>query len=254
MTEVKIITQDQLFDLAKDIQLNTIITRQLTSSCIELYEFDKTDLNTKSIRLPRHSKFLCYMCGKKFKTTHPVYIFCCVKCGNLNQMFRHLSINLDKYTAIVTGSRTKLGHQIVMKLLRAGCSVIKTTRYPIEAMNLYEKYSDFEKWKNNLTIYPESFDLDVSNIAEKSQILCDFAREKFGKLDILVNCAAQTIRVREKKIVKDSWEIKDSVDFMGCSSQLEIDTLTKPQNRYGDAKYVEKTSVNSWQMTLFDLE
>ncbi len=98
---------------------------------------------------------------------------------------------------VVVGARTKLGHQIVIKLLQAGATVVGTTRFPERAQHLYEGYPEFEEWKKQLTFYPQCFDLDIPDIAAAAAL---FARWlPGGTIDILVCCAAQTIRVREKK-------------------------------------------------------
>jgi NAD(P)-dependent dehydrogenase (short-subunit alcohol dehydrogenase family) len=62
----------------------------------------------------------------------------------------------------------------------------------------------------------------------------DFISTTTTKVDILINCAAQTIRHREKM------------------SQSERD-LSVEFNRYGDSKYVKPEAVNSWNMTLPDI-
>lgn len=195
-------------------------------------EFDSSTPQGKtSFRLPRSKRFQCYACAKKCRSTHPTYVFCCHPCGTRFQLNRHLSRDLSDHVAVVVGARTKLGHQIVIKLLQAGACVLGTTRYPQSAAALYQSYKDWPAWKSKLWIYPECFDLDIPNIASAAGQLSQYVAAKFGKVDILINCAAQTIRAREK-----------------------APRLGHASNRYGDAKYVDAGSTtNSWSMQLGDL-
>ena len=221
--------------MAKSINSNTIISRQLSESCVKLYEFDKsTPLNTVGIKLKSNECFKCYGCQKTFRKTHPVYVFSCMECGTISQKFRHFSRPLFGKIAFVSGTRTKLGHQITLKLLRAGCIVIGSTRYPSNALELYKLYSDYDEFKSRLYVYPNGLDLDSKDLKIILLDLVKYIDEKFGKLDILINCAAQTIRTREK-------------------NRSTLILSESESNRYGDSKYVAEININSWQMTLNDL-
>jgi NAD(P)-dependent dehydrogenase (short-subunit alcohol dehydrogenase family) len=214
---------------------NSILTRHSRNSCHELHEYDsKVPLSKKRIVLPHNQWFTCYGCGTKVDTLHPVYVFSCVKCGNLFQKFRYMRRDLSDRVALVIGARTKLGHQILLKLVRAGATAVGTTRYPNEATELFSKYSDYAEWAHRLHFYPYSLDLDKHNIHSSVDNLAKWLDVNYKKLDILVNCAAQTIRVREK----------------------HRETLPKDdeKNRYGDAKFVNSKFSNSWQLQLQDLE
>jgi len=226
----KHINSTTLYEMGVSLGTNTnnIITRQQQKTCHDLYEFDQsTPLNTVGISVPKGKYFTCYGCNDIVRHSHPVYLFSCKKCGNIFQTFRHLSRNLDGYVTLVTGCRTKLGHQISLKLLRAGATVIGTTRFPEKAMPMFEKYSDHDMWKDRLHIY--SIDFDNVDIQLQMQLLYEYV-VKYEKLDVLVNCAAQTIRVREKTI--------------------SVETVDK--NRYNDAQFVKEEYVNSWQMMIGD--
>ena len=235
----ELIYEKEIYNIVVENYKNTnnIVTRQLQNTCNNLNEFDKlTPLNTKTIKLPKNKYCKCYGCGKLSKNTHPVYVFSCFKCGSIFQKYRHYSKNLDNKIAFVSGTRTKLGHQITLKLLRAGCKVIGTTRYPEKALTIYKSYSDYDTFKNNLYIYPESLDFDLPNMKENFKKIFNYINENFGELNILINCAAQTIRSREK--------------FSNTTMQ---DNLSTETNRYNDPKYANTTFINSWQMVLDDL-
>jgi hypothetical protein len=235
----ELIYQDEIYKIVIENYKNTnnIITRQLQNTSNNLNEFDRTiPLNTKTIKLPKNKYCKCYGCGKLSKNTHPVYVFSCFKCGTIFQKFRHFSKNLNNKIAFVSGTRTKLGHQITLKLLRAGCKVIGTTRYPEKALQIYKSYSDYDTFKFNLYIYPETLDFDLPNMKENFKKIFNYIDENFGKLNILINCAAQTIRSREK--------------LLNISTHENLQTET---NRYNDPKYADSTYINSWQMMLDDL-
>ena len=232
----KRITSKQLYNRARFLPGNHIVSRQLQETCHALASFDKnTALSKRGVRLAANQRAHCYMCGKDFRSSHPVYIFCCLACGNVSQKFRHFTRNLDGHVALVTGGRTKLGHQIALKLLRAKCKVIITTRHPKTALELYKQYEDYGAWSDRLHVFPQPFDLDSEMLRTLADSLARWIEEKFAVLDVLVNCAAQTIRCREKATPPATHVASDG-----------------ETNRYGDAKHVDKTLENSWSMLLPD--
>lgn len=214
---------------------NNIATRHFQTTASELDHFDRTTPHTKKSFEYRDNKAICcYGCGRPTKRLHPVYIFSCKKCGSKFQKQRYLTRNLKGHISLVIGCRTKLGHQVVLKLLRAGSVVIGTTRYPQKATELFKEYDDYNDWKSNFDIYENGLDLDCDNLEEKFQVLSEYILNKYQKLDNLIICAAQTIRVREKE--------KD-----------KLLSQTQEFNRYGDARFVEEKYINSWQMTINDI-
>src|SRR6478609_5025498 len=163
--------QDAIYEWAIKTNRNNSVTRQLQPSCHALHYFDKnTPLNKKPLKI----RLRCYGCNQPTSRNHPNYVFSCRDCGNKYQKNRHLTRNLTGYTAVVIGARTKLGHQVVIKLLNAGAFVIGTTRFPEKALELYEKYEEWEQWKEKLSFYDKPFDLDVANIAEKGKEMADW--------------------------------------------------------------------------------
>lgn len=208
---------------------NNCVVRNYCSTSIELdgmYERSKEP----TIKLPE--SIICYGCGKKTSILHWDYVYSCVSCGNLFHKNRYLARPIRGSVAIVTGARTKLGHQICLKLLRAGATVFGTTRFPDKALLLFSRYRDYQNWKERLNMY--ALDLDVPDMEAEFGRFREFVESKFSKVDILVNCAAQTIRARERMSEDERTE-------------------TTEHNRYGDSKFVKKGMVNSWNMKLPDL-
>jgi NAD(P)-dependent dehydrogenase (short-subunit alcohol dehydrogenase family) len=221
-----------IFEQAKSQSTNNCVTRHQCTNSKDFDEFDKVE-NIKSTPIFLPEAITCYGCSKIIKKVHGNYVYSCVACGTIFQQNRYLSTPQIDKVAVVTGARTKLGHQVCLKLLRAGAVVFGTTRFPEKAQEIFKLYSDYDTWKHRLFIYP--LDLDIVEMEEEFCKLRDaITGSSFTKVDILINCAAQTIRHREKMTDDDRLKCEE-------------------KNRYGDGKFVEKNAVNSWNMMLPDL-
>ena len=66
-------------------------------------------------------------------------------------------------------SRVKIGFHIVLKLLRAGCDVLVTTRFPQNALERFEKEKDFKEWEERIAFYG----LDLRDLAS-IEAFCQF--------------------------------------------------------------------------------
>lgn len=141
-------------------------------------------------REPDHEKFICcYICKEYFFRRHFFYHSHCPRCSDLSYMKRLQSTDLSGMIALVTGGRIKIGYVTSLKLLRAGATVIVTTRFPHDAARRYVQEADFAVWSDRLRIYS----LDLRHLPS---IEC-FIRYLFAtypRLDILINNAAQTVR------------------------------------------------------------
>ena len=74
-------------------------------------------------------------------------------------------------------------------LLRAGCHVIVTTRFPRDAARRYAAEADASEWSDRLEIH--GIDLrDIPNVER----LCELLRSKHTRLDFIINNACQTVR------------------------------------------------------------
>lgn len=223
--------QTFIFDKALSEKTNNCVTRHQCKNAQELDEFDKVErISQNYLFLPQ--EITCYGCNKMINKVHSNYVYSCYSCGKRFQKNRYLSTPQTNKIAIVTGSRTKLGHQICLKLLRAGAIVVGTTRFPEKAQQIFSLYKDYNVWKEKLFFY--ALDMDVNNMEEIFVKFRDFIVSRFTKVDILVHCAAQTIRSREKMTNEER-------------------DLCQEKNRYGDRKFVEKGTINSWNMLLPDL-
>lgn len=145
---------------------------------------------------PGHSQDLqlihprdCYICKREFTRVHFFYDALCPDCALLNYSKRFQTASLKDQVALITGSRLKIGYQAALMMLRAGAHVIATTRFPVDSALRYSREKDFEQWKDRLHIYG----LDLRH-TPSVEIFCNYIEQKYARLDLLINNAAQTVR------------------------------------------------------------
>ncbi len=131
----------------------------------------------------------CYVCKEVFTTLHHFYDTMCKSCGDLNYAKRFQTADLTGQVALVTGSRLKIGYHITLMMLRAGATVIATTRFPVDSARRFAKEDDFEVWGHRLKVHG----LDLRHIPSV-EIFCNYIEQQYDRLDVLINNAAQTVR------------------------------------------------------------
>lgn len=131
----------------------------------------------------------CYVCKTSFDRLHHFYDTMCPDCGDFNYAKRFQTADLTGQVALVTGSRLKIGYHITLMMLRAGATVIATTRFPIDSAIRYAKEPDFAEWGHRLKIHG----LDLRHIPSV-EIFCNYIEQQYDRLDVLINNAAQTVR------------------------------------------------------------
>ena len=169
-TRVKMITNDDI-----DIKILRKLIRKTP----------KKPINT----LPFKINQLCYVCKTRFSNYHHFYDRLCDKCGDLNFQKRNQECDFTGKIALVTGARVKIGYQIALYLLRHNCTVIATSRFNKDCFTRFTQETDFESFKDRLTIYP----LDLRDLSGVMKFI-EHLNNKLPKLDILINNAAQTVR------------------------------------------------------------
>lgn len=145
----------------------------------------KSSEEQKELESPRN----CYVCKEVFNKLHHFYDTMCTECGDFNYAKRFQTADLTGQVALVTGSRLKIGYHITLLMLRAGATVIATTRFPVDSAIRFGKEHDFEEWGHRLKIHG----LDLRHIPSV-EIFCNLIEQKYDRLDILINNAAQTVR------------------------------------------------------------
>lgn len=131
----------------------------------------------------------CYVCKDSFTTLHHFYDTMCTTCGDFNYAKRFQTADLTGQVALVTGSRLKIGYHITLMLLRAGATVIATTRFPVDSALRFAKEADFDTWGQRLKVHG----LDLRHIPSV-EIFCNYIEQQYTRLDVLINNAAQTVR------------------------------------------------------------
>lgn len=146
-------------------------------------EVEKDD--TPELESPRN----CYVCKTLYTKLHHFYDSMCTECGDFNYAKRFQLADLTGQVAIMTGSRLKIGYHITLMMLRAGATVIATTRFPADSAIRFAKEADYHEWGHRLKIHG----LDLRHIPSV-EIFCNYIEQKYDRLDILINNAAQTVR------------------------------------------------------------
>ena len=195
----------------------------------------------------------CYICKEKFglDNIHSFYGNLCKKCGDYNYSFRTMKLDFTGRIAIVTGGRVKIGYYIATKLLSYGAKVLITSRFPKDALFKFQKDPDYEKWKNNLVVYPIDFRIFESTIK-----FVQFINDNFPHVDILINNAAQTIRrtasyykyllpIETKDLNKEDDKKIIKNDFVNLQNQLK-----EGEKEQNSAK--SKTEIKNALISLMD--
>jgi NAD(P)-dependent dehydrogenase (short-subunit alcohol dehydrogenase family) len=132
---------------------------------------------------------MCYICKLSYRTLHFFYHSLCPACAQLNFEKRSQTTDLSGRVALVTGGRIKIGYRTVLKLLRANCSVIVTTRFPVDLVTRLNSENDFDQWKALVHVYGVDF-----RYTQLIEYFTSMLIEKYDRLDFLINNACQTIQ------------------------------------------------------------
>ena len=209
----------------------------------------------------------CYICKSDFTEVHFFYHLLCPSCAAYNYQMRNISADLTGRTALVTGGRVKIGHQVVLRLLRDGAKVIVTTRFPHAAARRLASEPDSAEWLHRVHLYG----LDLRNIPAVEAFAAHLLHTE-PHLDILIHNAAQTIRrpqgfyqeliaqeqapleslpLEAQRIVAKAplpTSVKALSDGAGALAAVK-DVL--PLDRYADhEERVDTRNTNSWMMRL----
>lgn len=190
---------------------------------------DTSDLptNSKYYDQDASQRKFCYECKSKIRSDkfrHGIHRSMCILCGNINMFKRDYKSNQTGKVAIVTGGRIKIGFETALSLLKNGATVIVTTRFVDDCFERFTKDDNFETFKNRLEIYQLNMMIE-SNINQ----FVKYIKERYDRIDYLINNAAQTIR-RPKEFYKhvidkyDTFSLDNAPQIVNRNSQ-EIDYL-----------------------------
>ena len=147
------------------------------------------DASTRTQERVLEKARICYVCKVEFRHLHYFYDSMCDACAELNYAKRFQTASLKGRVALITGARLKIGYQAALMMLRAGASVIVTTRFPQDAAQRFSREADFADWGARLKVH--GLDLRHSPSVE---IFTRYLNQTCDRLDILINNAAQTVR------------------------------------------------------------
>ncbi len=136
-----------------------------------------------------HEPQNCYICKVDYFDLHHHYDTLCPKCADFNWAKRMQTADLAGRSALVTGARVKIGFEAAVMLLRAGASVVVTTRFPGDAARRFSQLQDFAAWEKRLSI----FGLDLRH-TPSVEALADHLNDTLPTLDFLIHNACQTVR------------------------------------------------------------
>lgn len=213
-----------------------------------LCDTEKEQTQTEDISC-KTLKIRCYICKKRFQ---PVighfYDQLCEPCSVFSLEKRNQTRDLSDHVAVVTGCRVKIGFEVCLKLLRANCYVIGTTRFPQDALKRYQMEADFKSWESRLCIYG----LDFRYLRDLEKF-CGHIQERYKKIDILINNAAQTID-RPTTFYKDQIEgesekksIQNNVIHYLIQQEQKKEIV---QYDYDHQPLLSQTKKTSWQLQL----
>ncbi len=131
----------------------------------------------------------CYICKTTFTRLHHFYDAMCTPCGDFNYAKRAQTAPLHGRVVLLTGSRLKIGYHAALILLRAGATVIATTRFPQDSAARFAKEADFADWGTRLRVHG----LDLRH-TPSVELFCKYLLRHETHLDFLINNAAQTVR------------------------------------------------------------
>jgi NAD(P)-dependent dehydrogenase (short-subunit alcohol dehydrogenase family)/Ran GTPase-activating protein (RanGAP) involved in mRNA processing and transport len=206
----------------------------------------------------------CYICKSPYRALDWFYDQLCPRCAETSHAKRAQTADLRGRIALVTGARTKIGHETALKLLRAGATVVGTSRFPFDAAARFGRASDFDDFAPRLFLYG----LDLRFLPSVERFAAQ-VEERFGWLDILVHNAAQTI-ARTPEFYRE-WSsrealakaalaapMRDRVAGLGGGAPFEAPVL--PAAAENDAlslvmgrEPVDARATNSWRLCLGEI-
>jgi NAD(P)-dependent dehydrogenase (short-subunit alcohol dehydrogenase family) len=232
-------------------------------------DFEQRDVDDPEFREssePQH----CYVCKQTYSAIHHFYDQLCPACAEFNYFKRTETADLRGRVALITGGRVKIGYQAGIKLLRAGASVIVTTRFPHNSADRYSQEADFENWSSRLKIYG----LDLRH-APSVEAFCRELMETNDRLDFIVNNACQTVRrppefyqhmmvgetaalqempERVRKLLGSYEGLREYQLLSAATEELVVPNALFPQGRLDqDLQQVDLRERNSWRLLLAEV-
>lgn len=181
---------------------------------------------------------ICLICRRRNIEHYGI----CPECAELNRKMRETFCDLRGKFAVVTGGRVKIGYAVCLRLLRQGAAVIAVTRYPKTALENYMNEPDFEEFKDRLFI----IGFDLLHVGYIDALISQIGKICGGRLDILINNAAQTVKKSSEYYAALEAHEKELLTTSGnlLPAPLSESVLAILKNELCD--YGETPTDNSW--------
>src|SRR5437762_1369516 len=112
---------------------------------------------------------------------------------------RKLGESLQGHVALVTGAAKRLGRAVALRLAEEGADVV--IHYRSSVADAQAAVAEIEK----LGRRGKAIGADLTRVADIKR-LCDEAAKEFGRLDILVNCAANFLPSSIISTTEEVWD------------------------------------------------
>ena len=141
----------------------------------------------------------------------------------MKDLMRQFSLS-DK-VAVVTGASEGIGEALARGMAEAGADVLICSRREAKLKQVQVQIE--QKGRR-----AEVFVLDVRRL-DQIQRLRDFALERFGKVDILVNNAAFTVTKPAWEVTEEEWDVMTDTGFKGLFFCCQVIGSIMRQRGYG---------------------
>ena len=138
--------------------------------------------------------------------------------------------NLKGRVAVVTGASSGLGKQISMALAKQGADLVILARR-IERLEEFK----IELEKEGVKVLPVKCDVTVTEDIDNA---CKAAVKKFGKVDILVNCAGSSKDKGVLDMADDEWDFTIATDETSVFKMTRAFGNVMKKNNYGRIRNV----------------
>ena len=150
-------------------------------------------------------------------------------------MNSHL-FNLEGKIAVVTGGTSGIGQALSLGLAEAGADVVATARRPQQVDVTAAEIEALGRQTLRLTS-------DVCDRASLEKLLAE-TLEKFGKVDILINCAGRIKRTPTLTMPEEEWTDILDINLTGTLRACQV--FGRPMLERGYGRIVNIASLNSF--------
>ncbi len=154
----------------------------------------------------------------------------------------HKCLDLDGRVAVVIGGTSGLGRAIALGLAEAGADVVSTGR---RADRVEAVASEIERVGRETLRHP-------TDVSERASVdaLRDATLEKFGRVDILVNCAGKTLKKPTHEIEESEWQDILNTNLTGVLRSCQ--SFFEPLKKSEHARVINIASLTSF-VSLFEV-